>query len=138
MNYPFQVLSLLFRHDNKLSALFAFRKLAGLLHNIENENLIFVDEFPKVVGEACHSLGGQGLGSLGEDNGDLKATIEGASDDAHKGPRLPSLDLAQEHSGAVARRGRVLKLLHNPVDARRQGVVIFPTFPQPSVKACRH
>jgi hypothetical protein len=125
-------------HDDKFPPLFAPRKLPRRLHDVENENFVFINEFPEVMSKARYGLSREGLSSLGKDNGNIDATVERPRDDANERPRLAGLYFAEEHAGLIATRRCILKLLYDAVNARRQSLIIFARVPESSVKPSRH
>jgi len=69
LNYPFQIFRLFLRDNNELAPLLALGELARLLHDVENQDFIFIDELPKIAAKASDGLSRQSLGSFGEDDG---------------------------------------------------------------------
>jgi len=57
LDYPRQVFCLLLRDDDELPAPLALSELARRLHDIEDEDFIFLDEVTKIISEARYSLG---------------------------------------------------------------------------------
>jgi hypothetical protein len=91
---PFQILGLFFRNNHELPPALTFRKLSRRLHDVEDEDLIFINKLPQVAAKPGDGLRRKSFGPLGEDNGDVKAAIECAGDDANKRAGLSGLDFS--------------------------------------------
>ena len=49
--YPFQIFGLFLRNSYELSRLLAFGKLPRRLHDVKNQDFIFIDKLPKIAAE---------------------------------------------------------------------------------------
>ena len=56
LEYPLQILRLFLGYNYEFAALLALSELPRLLHDVENQDFIFIDKLAKIAAEASHSL----------------------------------------------------------------------------------
>jgi hypothetical protein len=69
---------LLLCDNHQFPPLLALRELPRRLHDIENENFVFIDKFPKIMSKARYGLSGECFRALGKDDRNLEASVESA------------------------------------------------------------
>lgn len=109
---------------------------SGGRHYVEEDDLIVIDEILEVATYPLDRLACEGSGSFREDNRNIKITVERPGDHAEERAGLSRLDLAEEHSGPV-RIIRVVELVHNPINAFLERLVVLTVISKARVETHR-
>src|SRR5271166_6794201 len=98
---PFKIINLLFGNDNQLLSQVSFDESPGWFHDIKDQYFVRFNFVIKVCVKARNRLCSKCFGALSEDNGDIKAPIEGFRRYADECARFPGLNTSKQHPGPV-------------------------------------